>query len=73
MLSLLTDREKQVLQWIAKGPTNEEISSRLLISESTIENHIHHIYKKLRISNQAQAVVYVLGTKIVLQENDSAK
>jgi DNA-binding NarL/FixJ family response regulator len=73
MLSLLTDREKQVLQWIAKGLTNKEISSRLSLSESTIENHIHHIYKKLRISNRAQAVAYVLGTKIVLQENDSAK
>jgi DNA-binding NarL/FixJ family response regulator len=73
MLSLLTEREKQVLQWIAKGLTNREISSRLSLSESTIENHIHHIYKKLKISNRAQAVAYVLGTKIVLQEDDSAK
>lgn len=60
MLALLSDREKQVLLLIVEGMTNKEISTRLTISESTVENHIHHIYKKLKISNRAQAVAYVL-------------
>ena len=62
----LTDRENEVLEQITFGFTNKEISRNLAISESTVENHIHHIYLKLGISNRAQAVVYALQSKIVL-------
>lgn len=55
MLPGLTDRENQVLSLIADGLTNREISCNLFISESIVENHIHHIYEKLGISNRAQA------------------
>ncbi len=58
MTALLTEREEQILSLIAQGLTNREISSRLSISESTAENHIHHIYTKLRITNRAQAVAH---------------
>ncbi|MEO5888329.1 MAG: helix-turn-helix transcriptional regulator, partial [Anaerolineales bacterium] len=56
MHPVLTDRENEVLDLIADGFTNRQISGNLSISESTVENHIHHIYTKLRISNRAQAV-----------------
>ena len=58
MAILLTNREQQILQLIAKGCTNRQIARQLSISESTAENHIHHIYIKLRISNRAQAVAH---------------
>ena len=67
MLPVLTDRENQVLSLIADGLTNREISCNLFISESTVENHIHHIFMKLRISNRAQAVAHVFQSRIVLQ------
>ena len=67
MLPVLTDRENQILSLIADGLTNREISCSLLISESTVENHIHHIYEKLGISHRAQAVAYVFQLRIVLQ------
>ena len=60
MLPSLTDREQQVLKLIANGLTNREISYRLVISESTVQNHVHHIYEKLGISNRVQAATYVL-------------
>ena len=66
MLPVLTDREQQVLKLIADGLTNREISCNLLISESTVENHIHHIYEKLRVSNRAQAVAYAFQLRIFL-------
>ena len=69
MLPLLTDRENQVLSLIADGFTNREISCNLFISESTVENHIHHIYEKLGIANRAQAVAYVFQTRSVVQTN----
>lgn len=56
MLPLLTDREQQVFSLIADGLTNREVSCYLLISESTVENHIHHIYSKMGFSNRVQAV-----------------
>jgi DNA-binding NarL/FixJ family response regulator len=66
MLPVLTDRENQVLKLIAYGFTNREISRDLSISESTVENHIHNIYTKLRISNRAQAVGYAFQLEIIL-------
>ena len=68
MTVLLTDREQQILMLIAQGCTNREISRLLSISESTAENHIHHIYTKLRISNRAQAVVRALQMTIPQQD-----
>ena len=66
MVPKLTDRENEVLEQIAYGYTNKEISGILSISESTVENHIHNIFTKLEISNRAQAVVHAFQSKVVL-------
>jgi ATP/maltotriose-dependent transcriptional regulator MalT len=66
MLPSLTAREQQVLNLIAEGLTNRQISSNLIISESTVENHIHHIFVKLGISNRAQAVAHAFQLRIGL-------
>ena len=60
MTVILTKREQQILTLIVQGFTNREIAKHLSISESTTENHIHHIYAKLQVSNRAQAVAYAL-------------
>ena len=69
MLPELTERESEVLEQIAYGFINKEISGILSISESTVENHIHSIYTKLGISNRAQAVGYAFHISIVLLDN----
>lgn len=66
MLPGLTAREQQILDLIAEGMTNRQISFNLSISESTVENHIHHIFVKLRISNRAQAVAHAFQLRISL-------
>jgi ATP/maltotriose-dependent transcriptional regulator MalT len=66
MIPILTNREEEILKLIANGLSNREISSILSISESTVENHIHHIYEKLGISNRAQAVAHAFRLRIVL-------
>lgn len=71
MLPILTDREEQILKQIADGLTNREISCRLSISESTVENHIHHIYAKLGVSNRAQAVAHAFQLRIMVLQNDT--
>ena len=54
--SSLSEREEEVLQWVALGKTNSEIGRILNISEFTIKNHLRNIFKKLNVSNRAQAV-----------------
>ncbi len=67
MLPALTARENEVLSLIADGLTNRDISCNLFISESTVENHIHHIFVKLGISNRAQAVAHAFQLRIFMQ------
>jgi ATP/maltotriose-dependent transcriptional regulator MalT len=70
MLPLLSARENQVIKLIAHGLTNREISCNLSISESTVENHIHHVYTKRGISNRAQAVAHAFQLKIIVLQNE---
>ena len=53
----LTVREKQILTLIAKGLSNRDISDHLFISESTVENHIHNIFRKLGVSKRIKAAI----------------
>ncbi|MDR7305612.1 XrtB/PEP-CTERM-associated transcriptional regulator EpsA [Rhodoferax saidenbachensis] len=52
----LTDREAEILKWVALGKTNPEIGSILEISTFTVKNHMQRVFKKLDVSNRAQAV-----------------
>lgn len=52
----LSDRELEVLQWVSQGKTNPEIGNILKLSEFTVKNHLQRIFKKLDVSNRAQAV-----------------
>lgn len=54
--SPLTQREMEVLNWIALGKTNPEIGCILSISLFAVKNHIQRIFRKLNVSNRAQAV-----------------
>lgn len=52
----LTYRESEVLHWVAKGKTNPEIAMILEISSFTVKNHMQRVFRKLDVSNRAQAV-----------------
>ena len=52
----LTDRELQVLDLLADGYANKQISVELGISEHTVKFHVSSIYTKLNVSNRAEAV-----------------
>ena len=69
-LSEVTQREREVLYWLAKGLTNREISKRMILSEKTIKNHVSHILKKLDISDRtkAAAIAWEEGLPLVEEE-----
>lgn len=55
---LLTDREHDVLRELGTGASNDEIAARLMISLSTVKNHIHNILTKLHVRNRREAIIY---------------
>lgn len=56
----ITNREKEVLVSLAQGMTNKEISKHLILSPSTVRNHISSIFAKLKISNRSQATAIAI-------------
>lgn len=53
----LTAREREVLDLIAQGLSNPEISDRLYLSPKTVRNHVSSIFAKLQVADRAQAIV----------------
>jgi DNA-binding NarL/FixJ family response regulator len=53
----LTERERQVLELIARGSSNTEIAAALGLSLKTVRNHISNIFAKLQVAGRAQAIV----------------
>ncbi|OYW19468.1 MAG: hypothetical protein B7Z52_03545, partial [Burkholderiales bacterium 12-64-5] len=56
----LSDREADVMQWLADGKTNGEIADILAISTSTVNKHVESILKKLGVENRTQAIREVI-------------
>src|SRR5688572_7885460 len=54
--NVLTDRELEILQIIAKGLSNNEAAKVLGLSKATIRTHLEHIYEKLDVTNRVEAV-----------------
>ncbi len=57
-LALLTERERAILELLARGSTNQEISVGLLISVGTVKNHISSILSKLDVRDRTQAALW---------------
>jgi NarL family two-component system response regulator LiaR len=56
----LTDREIEVLQLVAQGQSNRDISAQLAISEATVRTHVSKILSKLNLCSRTQAALYAL-------------
>jgi DNA-binding NarL/FixJ family response regulator len=54
--ALLTERERQVLDGMSRGKTNNEIGRELFLSEDTVKTHARRLFRKLGVNDRAQAV-----------------
>jgi len=65
LISSLTSRETEILEYIAKGFLNKQIASELGISEQTIKNHVTSILRKLNANARTEAVVIGIKRGII--------
>jgi len=55
-LEPLTDREKEILVYLANGVSNKEMARRIFVSENTVKFHLKNIYSKLAVASRLQAI-----------------
>jgi NarL family two-component system response regulator LiaR len=63
----LTQREREVLNWMVKGYTNRQIAHALYISYSTVKNHVSKVLSKLEVSNRVEAATIAVENKLTAQ------
>ena len=61
----LSDREMQVLGFVAEGLINRDIAARINLSENTVKYHLKNILQKLHLRNRAQAVAYAMQSGLL--------
>ena len=60
----LSEREEEILAWLARGFSNKEIGERLGISANTVGVHVQHIYKKLHVRSRVEAAAKCPGAGV---------
>lgn len=55
-LKCLTNREKEIVDYISMGLSNKEIGEKLFISSNTVKNHVYNIYKKVNVKNKVELI-----------------
>ncbi|OUL28890.1 response regulator transcription factor [Nostoc sp. 106C] len=61
----LTEREQEVLYWLAQGASNEEIAKHLYVTVATVKAHLTSIFEKLKVTSRTQAIVAALKLGLV--------
>lgn len=61
----LTEREREVIQLVARGQSNAEIAQTLVISDKTVKTHISNILSKLNLADRTQLAIYAIKNGLV--------
>ena len=59
-IDILTQREKEILDLLILGYSNQKIAKALFISIHTVKAHIESIYRKFEVHNKVQAAIYAV-------------
>lgn len=67
-LFVLSDRESEILDLVAKGLRNKEIATQLSIAEKTVKNHVSNILKALQVNSRTEAAMKAVKSRMVEKE-----
>lgn len=67
-IQLLSRKERAILDALAKGLTNRQLSAELGISTNTVKFHLSNLYDKLSVKNRAQAIAYYYSSRAGTRE-----
>ncbi|HWD79134.1 MAG TPA: response regulator transcription factor [Kribbella sp.] len=65
LLAQLSEREREILVWMARGLSNRDLATKLFVSETTIKTHVSSVLSKLGLSSRVQAVVVAYEAGVV--------
>jgi DNA-binding NarL/FixJ family response regulator len=68
--SSLSNREMEILQWVARGLKNREIAEKLFISEFTVRNHVISLLEKLGVRDRTEATAVAIRQGLVRLDED---
>jgi two-component system nitrate/nitrite response regulator NarL len=63
LLASLTEREREILEHVARGQSNKSIARSLDISHDTVKLHVRHILAKLNLSSRVEAAVFAVESR----------
>src|SRR5262249_19216122 len=63
LIASLTERERQILDHLARGESNKAIARALDISHDTVKLHVRHILAKLNLSSRVEAAVFAVESR----------
>ena len=69
VLDLLTEKELEIVRYVATGMSNKEIADKLAYSEKTVKNYLSIIFQKLNIRDRTQAAILALRQGILPEEH----
>jgi DNA-binding CsgD family transcriptional regulator len=62
----LTEREREIVAWVATGRSNEEIATELVVSPATVRTHVGRAMGKLEARDRAQLVVFAIQSGLTI-------
>jgi DNA-binding NarL/FixJ family response regulator len=65
LLGQLSEREREILVWMARGLSNRDLAAKLFVSETTVKTHVSSVLSKLGLSSRVQAVVVAYEAGVV--------
>ena len=65
LIDKLTERELDVLKYMARGLGNQEIAKLMVVSAATVHSHVSHILAKLNVASRTQAVIYAMRAGVI--------